>query len=191
MINLGNAKFLSILLPALILAAAAYAAAWDSSWGFEGRVSMRVTYTQSDAARYLSYIEATKEKNTLDSQASLEAYAARDADRIARGEHPAALYNALPSAGAIPREEALCIAYAYVEQTCQTPESLFLYLMPTVRFQANRNDPEHNIWGISFHLSAEGRSDPAYAPFDHFFLSIDAATGTVVNCMGASVPAAG
>ena len=188
MINLGNAKLLSILLPAIILSVAAFAAAWHGSWGFENPVYTRAAFTKADAARYLSYFGETKEHNIPD---SLEACAADDADSIARGEHPAALYNALPSADAIPLEKAVCIAYAYVEQTYQIPETTLLLMRPALRFLGNRNDPEHTLWEIYFHLPAESRADPDPAPFDHFLLSIDAETGMVVNCVNTSMPAAG
>lgn len=184
----------SLCLLALCLFAGAAACAdtlWDDTWGFANRVDAVVTYTEADAARYLNYYEETKHLNVIDMQYTLEDYAAYAAGLIANDTLTVSIYDAYPTGDWLAGDEALCIAYAYVEQTYQVPEAVFLRYEPTVRFRGNVDDPGKRVWVVCLQVPTDCRADPAFAPYLYYFLNIDAETGTVVDCVDCGEPAAG
>jgi len=111
----------------------------------------QVTYTHEDAERYLSIYHDTWEKGPeLWKNATLEREAAFDQELIAQGNFKSELINDLPIASDISQDEAICIAYAWLEQKYGLSEDELMHFFPKVRFWTYLRDDSIHLWDISF-----------------------------------------
>ena len=78
--------------------------------------------------------------------------AAFDQDLISNGQYRAKIYDGLPSDFDISQDEAVCIAYAWIEQKYGLSEDDFRAFFPVVGFHMNIDDDSFGLWSIEFQV---------------------------------------
>jgi len=139
----------------------------------------RVTYSQDDAERYLRiYHESWDAGPESWKSYTPEMKAAFDQELMKEnGEDKYKFIHWFPSAHDISQDEAICIAYAWIEQTHGLSEDDFRKFFPNVEFSILLADDSFGLWGVEFKVLDQ----EDYSQYGWYHVYIHSRDGVIVQ----------
>jgi len=147
-------------------------------WGDIIIMNEHVSYTEEDAERYLRiYHETWQLGSELWKSMTMESEATIDQELTNAGRDDLKIINGLPNAFDISQDEAICIAYAWIDQKYGLSEDDFRKFFPYVRFWTNLEDDSINLWDIGLYL----QDNDDYLTYGWYQIYINSRDGTIVR----------
>lgn len=149
----------------------------DDPWDGLLETNEPVTYTQEDAERYLTYYEQSFEHADYYQLITLEQW---QEQYMRSPEADPYMHCSLPLDIDISKADAICTAYAWLEQQSYLTDDDFSHYIVAMKFFANDHDTSTRLWFLDFHPIEEERM----AQEGDFLVYIDSQTGNIVYTGG-------